>query len=436
MKRFIILFLIFFASCGIKTESGYVTKILYPSNGMEVPSDFYILAATVKWKDTFIFNPFLFGRVSEINTEGMNAKFYIDGRLLFSSKSAKHHFLRLKLKEGMHTITVETERGKETITVRVKGKKSIFKRDDSVGNYIKNLKSRITKAVLSYVSFIDKSRFVTSDGYRLVNVVLSEKKVLLVWKKFVGYTSLFKFNMVDIKNDYSRDDFSNDFQLPDNLIYSPEGELYLTGLDINREGAVVSCGDGFLFRILREEDVVLYRIKDDGTDFSIVVSLYEYADKNDKLMTSSFKFPNYYHVACNREYTAIAYPVYSDYNLDYKLVVFKGKKLYYTNRLEDFDNFKLKIFLSEDGLTLFQRIPDRVVTTEKSKLFVVEEDKIKEVLFPMPFGEYEGINRAYVNIKGKYYPPKINLKNYNLGKTYIKVSIFGKSGFFSIKGGE
>jgi len=219
MKKFMVIFLIFFVSCGIKTESGYVIEILYPSDGADVPEDFYIFAATVKWKDTFVFNPFLFGRVSEIDTEGMNAKFYIDGKLLFSSRSAKHHFLRLKLREGMHTITVETERGKETIIVRVRGKKGIFERDNSVGNYIKDVKSKITKAVLNYISFIDKDRFVTSDGYRLVNIILSERKALLVWKKFIGYTPLFKFNIVDIKNDYGLDDFSEGFRLPDKMMF-------------------------------------------------------------------------------------------------------------------------------------------------------------------------------------------------------------------------
>ncbi len=433
MKKLLPLLLFFLFSCGIKTESGHVVRILYPSDKLSVSKDFYIFFATVKWNDTFVFNPFLFGRVKEIDTEGMEAEVYIDGKRIFKTEKAKHHFLRLNLPEGKHRIVVKTERGKDSVEIEVDSRlKSVFKRDDSIGKRINKIREKVIDAVFKYLPVSDRKKVITEDGYRLIKIVPSEKKVLLIWKKFAGYTSFFRFNLLDIKEHYRKEDFKDTFELPEDLIYGDKGELYLSGLDLKKEGAVVSCGDGFLFRILKEESVILYKLNNDGTSYSKVVSLYEFADKNDKLMTNTYKYPNYYHISCNRDFSALAYPVYGDYNLDYKLVVFKSDKVFYTDRLEDFDNFKLKIFLTERGTTLFQKIPDRVITTEKSRIFIVKKGEKREILFPLPFNNYRGINRAYVSIKGVYYPPKIKLKGFNLDRLYIRSDIFGKRGFFYV----
>ena len=426
MKKIFFLFLIllFIGSCGTKTESDKVIDIIYPSENIQVPPEFYILAVSISWKDTFIFNPLLFGRVKTINPEGLKGKIYIDNKFVLETKKAKHHFIKVHISdEGKHIISFKTKYGSKSVYIKVKPTKIIFVKEKiDLQKKLENLK----KLVIKQFKWKDKKKFIRYDNFKLVNIVPNDTNLLLVWKKFYKYSSLFKFSIINIQEKTKKD-----FNLPDNLLYGNNGELYFsdTGID-----SVVSCGNGFLFRILKENTVLLYRLNNDGSILKTEVSLYKYADKNDKLMTPAYKYPNYYHIACAKDYQALLYPVYGDYNLDYKAVIYNKDKFTKSARFIDFDNFKASIFLTDKGSLFVYKIPDRVLNNEKSRLFYLRDKNIKEVLIPLPFEkDYYPINKAYVNIKGVYFPPKIKINTLFLDKLYMSVEIFEKRGTFSIK---
>ncbi len=431
MKKTVILFVFLLVfGCGSKVESDKVVEIIYPSDNMEFPEEFYVLAASVKWRDTFIFNPFLFGRVSEVKTEGIEGTLIVDGKVYKKGKRAKHHFFKLNLSEGKHQITFKTNLGKSTVSINVKKdfnpvfEKALLK--------IEEKKKNIVKAIKKNIPLKDKNKIIDEQGFRLIDVVINSQKALLIWKKIYGYTSFFKFSLIDIKDRYTKKDLTKTLNIPEEYIYGDAGEVYLSGLDVGKNNAVVSCGDGFLFRFLKEKTVSLMKVSNDGTTQTIEISLYKYADKNDKLMTPAYKYPNYYYIACNHNYKAVFYPVYGDYNLDYKAVILEKSFFKKSHRFTDFDNFKLKPFLLDTGEVIFHKIPDRILTNEKHRLYFADET-IKEILFPLPFEkEYVPIDKAYVNIKGKYYPPTVKTEGYVLDKLYLKTSIFGKKGLFKV----
>ncbi len=432
MKRllFTFLFFILIFSCGTKTESGKVVDIIYPSDNMEVSTDFFVLVASLTWRDTFIFNPLLFGKVKTIKPEGLKGKLFIDGKLIKETSKANHHIIRIKdINEGKHTISFKTKYGEKKIEVFVKKQnlKFIKKQID-----LKKIEEHIKEEIVNYFSWIDKKRYIRKDGFRLVQIIINKDRTLLIWKKIHNFSSFFRFSIIDHRN-IKKEDLKNEFSLPDEIIYGYNGELFLAGLDIKKKGAVVSCGDSFLFRILKDETVLLYRLYNDGSVSKVEITLYNYVDKNDKLMTPAYKYPNYYHISCADKYVSLSYPVYGDYNLDYKTVILKNNKFLKSFRFTDFDNFKFQFFLSKKGSVFVHKIPDRILTREKHRFFYANET-IKEILIPVPFDEdYYFTDKAYVDIKGNYFPPKILLESFNIDKIYISVKIFGKRGTFLVK---
>ncbi|NPA52783.1 MAG: hypothetical protein GXO22_07795 [Aquificae bacterium] len=421
---FFFFFILLFYSCGERVESGKVVDIVYPSDKMEVPYNFYVLAVSISWEDTFVFNPLLFGQVKTIKPKGLKGSLYLDKKLIVNTKEAKHHFVKLSSNNGEHSITFKAQNLDKTISVVVKPPKIKFEREKKDFLQIEN---NIRSLILKHFKWSDKERFIRNDGFRLVQIVLNREKALLIWKKIYSYKSFFHFSFVSYKPSIDEKELDNEFILPP--LYKDNQELFFYA----GEGAVSSCGDSFLFRVLKDETVLLYRLDNNGSFSQKEISLYQYADKNDKLMTPTYKYPSFYHVSCAEGFEALAFPVYSDYNLDYKVVLFKDKDFVKSFRFIDYDNFKFRFFLSKRGSVLVQKIPEKIFFKEKHRLFYAREG-IKEILIPLPFDtDYYPIDEAYVNIKGIYYPPKIKIDTLYLEKRYMSIQIFDKRGTFSIK---